>query len=432
VARSTKVHGWAIVASIAFHALLTGALSGVAYRAAAVDPPDRPAPDDAPPAPSAIVVELPGSTMGDVADESATDPAGQPPRLMAGDTVARMDTGTPGHGGDSRASVPALNLADGNEHMRLSPDLLSRLDRDQLQRLRVARARESWEDRRSTTHPAELTLVATGMGTVRERRPNAAREPARGALRSAAPSARGSSFGAEPVEGPGGIASPGGFASGAGFGAPGLGLLGARVGADHRTSAPVASARPSVVAGPVAVPANERGLPRDNVESEQEVATTVQSLVHASTAGGLAGQGEGGSSGGGEAGVGASRGSGSTARPLGYGEGDVYDYWTSDPRLLPYFRQIHRKIDPLWADAFPKSAMLELKQGIVILEITVSSDGRASVAWPPLRPSGVDEFDRNCAEAVRRASPLPPIPRELGVSSLRIRAPFEAKNPVVK
>jgi outer membrane biosynthesis protein TonB len=54
------------------------------------------------------------------------------------------------------------------------------------------------------------------------------------------------------------------------------------------------------------------------------------------------------------------------------------------------------------------------------------------VSWPPARPSGIDEFDRNCADAIRRAAPFGPIPKELGVTRLRIRAPFEAKNPIVK
>jgi len=120
------------------------------------------------------------------------------------------------------------------------------------------------------------------------------------------------------------------------------------------------------------------------------------------------------------------------ALPLGLGEGNVYDYWTSDPRLVSYFRSIHAKIDPLWANAFPRSALLELKQGTVIIEFTVMADGRAEVAWPPLRASGVDEFDRNCADAIRRAAPFPPIPAELGLTSVRIRAPFAADNPIVK
>jgi TonB family protein len=182
----------------------------------------------------------------------------------------------------------------------------------------------------------------------------------------------------------------------------------------------------------VAVPANESARPRDDVDSDQEVATTVRSLVHASTAGGAPGEGRGGNGGGGDPGAGADRGVGSRAQALGVGEGQVLDFSTSDPRLLPYFRQLHAKIDPLWAHAFPRSALVELKQGTVILQFVVHADGHATVTWPPLRPSGVDEFDRNCAEAIRRAAPFPPIPRELGVGSLTIRAPFVARNPAVQ
>ena len=45
--------------------------------------------------------------------------------------------------------------------------------------------------------------------------------------------------------------------------------------------------------------------------------------------------------------------------------------------------------------------------------------------------SGVDRFDANVLAAVSRAR-LPPIPAALGRSELRIRAPFEFRNPVVR
>ncbi|MBX3200042.1 MAG: energy transducer TonB, partial [Labilithrix sp.] len=189
--------------------------------------------------------------------------------------------------------------------------------------------------------------------------------------------------------------------------------------------------------GPPTIPGIWNGRPSDTVDSDQEVASTVQSLIHASVAGGVAGTGRGGSAspapdpgaGGGPV------GRGSVARPLGSGDGDLVDWNTNDPLLLPYFRKLHAKVDPLWANAFPKSAMLELKQGTVILELTIAADGTAKVTWPPVRPSGIDEFDRNCADALRRASPFDPLPaalREAGRTSLRIRAPFVAKNPIVK
>ncbi len=121
-----------------------------------------------------------------------------------------------------------------------------------------------------------------------------------------------------------------------------------------------------------------------------------------------------------------------SGRGDGLGEDDVYDWNTSSDDMGPYFRRLRSKIDPLWANAFPKSAMLELKQGTVVLEFVVDTQGRAVVTWPPLRPSGINEFDRNCAEAIRRASPFEPIPAFLGRTHIRIRAPFEAVNPIVR
>jgi TonB family protein len=217
---------------------------------------------------------------------------------------------------------------------------------------------------------------------------------------------------------------------------PGVGVRDGRAGTTRSAAARIAQGRPAVAEGAPSITASFRGRPNDTVDSDQEVAAIVQSQVHASFAGGLAGDGRGGSNGPeSDPGAGGTKGRGSTARALGAGDGDVFDWYTSDPLLLPYFRTIHAKVDPLWRDAFPKSAMLELKQGTVILEFTIASDGTARVSWPPVRPSGIDEFDRNCADAIRRASPFGPIPaalRDLGRTSLRIRAPFVAKNPIVK
>jgi TonB family protein len=428
----TTVNAVAIAASLVAHAAATAVLALVAYRTIAARQAE---PAREPPAllETALTLELPTAGGGILLDDPPADPIGEPSRALAGESVARIDTRVAGHGGDATARERALNLADVDERMRVSPDSFNRLDRDQLQRLRAARERVSWEDRRSTTHPAELTFVATGVGTVLSRRLQDRLDPSRGALESPQASVTGGALGAvsdaQTQEGEGG---PAGTRRGSLEAAPGLGLLDGREGPDHRVSAPVASARPAVRLGQVAVPAADRALPKDDIDSPQEVATLVRSLVHASAAGGAFGEGEGGTGGGGNAGAGAAFGVGSHARALGDGAGSVYDYFTTDPRLVPYFRRLHAKIDPLWADAFPRSALFELKQGTVILEFTVFADGRAVVSWPPVRPSGVDEFDRNCADAIRRAAPFPPIPRQLGASELRISAPFVANNPVVK
>jgi TonB family protein len=440
---SKAVHGATIVASVAVHAMLGGGLFWLALRTlgSAPDLHSGTGFPSAPPIEDPIAVELP--VVGDevALEERPVDPVGDPPVVAGGATIARLDTGGGGRGGDDHVLAPALNLADADERMRLSPDLLSRLDRDQLQRLRVARVRQSWENRRATTHPTELTLLVTGSGSRLERRAPSPLEPSRGALQSPSPSVRGGEIGAGGTQPEQERRSPtledaerrsGGAEVGSLRGAPGTGVFDGRAGLDHRVSAPIASARPDVTRAPVAVPANESARPRDDVDSSQEVATTVRSLVHASTAGGAPGEGVGGSAGGGEPAAGGGAGPGSHGSPMGVGAGETFDYWTSDPRLLPYFRQLHARIDPLWANAFPKSALLELKQGTVILVFTVSADGRVHVQWPPVRPSGIDEFDRNCADAIRRAAPLPPIPRELGVGSLTIRAPFVQSNPIVK
>jgi len=428
----TNVHA-TIAASAAVHAVVGGGLFfWFALRTLSVPalPAEVPAPETA--TSSTITVDLPTVGDGVLLEDRPVDPKGQSPRASGGATVAHLDTGRAGHGGDLQVPLPALNLADGNERMRLSPDPSSRLDRDQLQRVRVADVRQSWEDRRSTTHPTELTLLVTGPGSVLERRPSAPALPSRGALQSPSPSVPGGAVGAPLAVAPGEAPSPaGGAQPGSLRSAPGVGFSAANPGLDHRESAPIASARPDVSRAPVAVPANEAARPRDDVDSDQEVATTVRSLLHASTAGGAPGDGQGGSGGGGEAGAGADHGVGSHARVLGVGEGEVFDFWTSDPRLVSYFRQLHARIDPLAAHAFPKSAIIEMKQGTVILVFVVRADGQATVQWPPSRPSGIDEFDRNCAEAIRRAGPFPPIPRELGVSTLTIRAPFVASNPAV-
>jgi TonB family protein len=428
--------GWPLVASIVAHVSLLSVAGVVAYHFAHArdrrEAESRTLPPDA-----VVAIELPTFSEGTLLADREVVPEGTAPTAHGGATIARVDTGTLGRGGQA-TGARAVNLAAVDEDMRLSPELTSRLDRDQQQRLKTATFRTTREDRRATTNPMEVTFLATGKGEHEERRPSAESDPSRGSLASPRPaSVRGGHPGTrdvDQVEGPG--ATPGAMQRGQLVASPGVGVRNGEAGARHAEAARIAQGRPAVAEGPVTITGSFRGRPNDTVDSDQEVASIVQSAMHASFAGGLAGDGRGGSNGpASDPGAGGTQGRGSTARVLGTGDGDVFDWFTNDPMLLPYFRKIHAKVDPLWRDAFPKSAMLELKQGTVIIEFTIAADGSARVTWPPLRPSGVDEFDKNCAEAIRRASPFEPIPaalREAGRSSLRIRAPFVAKNPIVK
>jgi TonB family protein len=388
-------------------------------------------------APAAVIaIELPSVAEGSLVADREVVPEGTEPSAFGGATIARIDTGVTGSGGDA-TGARATNLAAIDDQMRLDTDLLSRLDRDQIQRLKTAARRTTHEDRRSTTHPMELTFLASGKGEHPERRPDAPVDPSRGSMVSGAPSVVGGHPGSKGVEEAAPGATPGSSRAGQLLGSPGLGVRDGKAGDEHHRGARIAYGRPMVTEGPPTIPGIFNGRPNDTVDSDQEVASTVRSLVQASVAGGRLGEGRGGSDGPASdpgAGGGATV-RGSISRPLGSGDGDLVDWNTNDPMLLPYFRKIHAKVDPLWANAFPKSAMLELKQGTVILEFSIAADGTAKVSWPPIRPSGIDEFDRNCAEAIRRASPfepLPPVLKEAGRTTLKIRAPFIAKNPIIK
>lgn len=415
---------WAV--SVALHALMTGTLGWVvAVHASAPSPaapPPVPVPVAGPEADGLVPIDLPAAD-GTLAVAGMSPPEWTVSAPAGGETIARLDTGTRGHGG-SAATERATHLSDRDEQAHLTQDLVSDIERDQIQRIDSARERASYEDRRATTRPMELTFVAFGGGTTEERRSKAARDPNRGVLRALPVSEVGGVRGnpaADPLGS--GAGRSGARRVGSEVASPGLGVHGALAGPDHRASAAVATGKPDVTEGRPSVPATEKDVARDNVDSAQDVAARMASLVHASPAGGVVGRGAGGTSGGGAAGAGGLAGEGSHPIPLGR-LGDWYDLDSSDPRLLPYFRRMKAKVQPLWS--FPRAALADLKQGTVVLEVTIAEDGTASVAWPPLRPSGIDEFDRNCAEAVRKASPFEPIPSALGLRALHIRAPFSS------
>lgn len=428
--------GWPLAASAVAHLGVLSVAGLIAYRFA--QERERHEADSRTGAPvAAIEIELPTFSAGEVLADRDEVPEGTTPSAHGGATLARVDTRKSGRGGQDTGPT-AVNLAAIDDDLKLSPDLTSRLDRDQHQRMKTAKMRTTREDRRSTTHPMEATFLATGTGTHEERRPNAALDPSRGSLLAPRPaSVLGGHAGTrerEAFDGPG--ITPGASQPGKLVASPGVGVRDGLPAPRHAQAARIAMGRPAVTEGAPSVTATFRGRPNDTLDSDQEVAALAQAAVHASFAGGYAGAGRGGSDGPApDPGAGGAFGRGSTSRTMGSGDGDAFDWNSSDPMLLPYFRKLHARIDPLWANAFPRSALLELKQGTVILEFTVGLDGGVRVSWPPLRPSGIDEFDRNCADAIRQAGPFEPIPaalREAGRTSLRIRAPFVAKNPIVK
>jgi TonB family protein len=406
--------------SVAVHALLVGVVAFIAYRS--LHSEKLKVADGTPlEAPSVIPIELPALAEGTLLSDYEKDPKGTVPPVPGGAKIAHVDTGEPGRGG-STTGDRATHLADRDDGLTRTQDILDRLDRDQAQRIRTnMRERQTREDRRQSREPMELTFVATGTGQLDERRDRAG-DPNRG-VRMAPPAANlGGQLGSPVEEGENG-ARPGAATEGALLASPGVGARNSKPGEEHHAGANPRTARPDVHEGTPSIQATLHGRPQDTVDSSQDVSNIVRSLIHASATGGVSGEGAGGTSGGGDPGAGGALGPGAHPRPLGSGTGDWIDYDTHDPRYVGYFRRIHAKIDPLLRGAFPVDAVKELKQGTVILTFIVERNGSVRVNWPPARPSGIDEFDKNAADAIRRAAPLPPVPSELE-APLRIRAPI--------
>jgi TonB family protein len=211
----------------------------------------------------------------------------------------------------------------------------------------------------------------------------------------------------------------------------GVGILRGRRGDDHRSSAAVALGRPLVVEAAPSVPSDRAGRARDTVDSEQEVATTLQSLVHASTAGGLPGAGIGGEEASGPAGSQGTAGVGSRAGAFGSGHGPYRSTDDHDPLILGYWRAVRAKIWPLWEHAFPKSAALDGRQGLATVSVVIWADGHIEDVRIA-RPSGIPEFDANVRDAVLRAAPFPPFPPSIQAASIRRTIAFDMMNPTVR
>ena len=254
---------WSIVGSVIAHLVLVSGFGALALHSISVKEA-RQAERRQIGGTGVIAIELPGVVEGsEVADREAV-PEGEVPKDLGGAAIAHTDTGSPGRGGDA-TGARATNLSAIDERLKLDPDNVSHLERDQVQRLKTAARRTTHEDRRSTTHPMELTFLASGHGEHEERRPNSAVDPSRGALHAAAAGVVGGHPGAESVDDNQAVgASPGAAREGALVGSPGVGVRDAAPGAQHREAARIVGPASDVMGGP----ANEVHLvTRTGVES---------------------------------------------------------------------------------------------------------------------------------------------------------------------
>jgi TonB family protein len=342
-----------------------------------------------------------------------------------GPLTRHPDTEQAGRGGSKTAAQAATNLDSHIDPISLETDAPTHVDQSQVQRLRTASARRSWEDHRSTPTPMQLTFLATGKGKVPERRALAANAP--GSVTGTVAASLGGVAGVSDVEA--GLAAD----AAAGAAAPGrrepelqAGAVGAAPRGAPSRGAQVLIARPWVMRARPALPTEVRARPNDVDDSSQAVAARVASLIHASTIGAPPGPGVGGEPLGGRPGRSGSEGMGSRATPSGFGPGPDA---LNDPGIQGFVAGLKQRIDEQLRRAFPDWAIEAGRSGHVIFELAVLADGRLERVRM-LRPSGIAEYDGNVLTGVRRIPSFGPLPKALGHRAL-ITMSYTSLNHVI-
>lgn len=378
--------------------------------------------------PRELEVELPSfdPTASDSERESDVPATELTPTPPGGGPLERHpDTEHAGRGGSPRAPEAATNLDSHIDPISLETDTLTHLDRSQVQRLRTANERRSWDDHRATPSPMQLTFLATGKGTVRERRRAGSNAPGSVAGTQAAVLG-GTPGGGEGDSGQLSDNAPGAAQSGRHEAEPQPGAPSAAEHGAASRGAQVLLARPWVMRARPALPTEVHERPNDVDDSSQAVSARVAALIHASTIGAPPGPGVGGEPTGGVPGRSGTEGMGSRTTPSGFGPGaDALN----DPGIQGFVAGLKQSVDDQLQRAFPDWAIEEGRSGHVIIEIAVLADGRLERVRM-VRPSGIDEYDGNVLTGVRRIPSFGPLPKALGQRAL-ITMSYDSLNHVI-
>ncbi|SFT66420.1 protein TonB [Pseudovibrio denitrificans] len=100
-----------------------------------------------------------------------------------------------------------------------------------------------------------------------------------------------------------------------------------------------------------------------------------------------------------------------------------------------YKSQVHQLLIPPMQQALPKSLIRAKVQGRVLLGFSINRSGQITETRI-LKSSGNPMLDRATLSALKAASPLPPIPKELPSSSIKLKLPvrfkFKLREPHLK
>ena len=81
---------------------------------------------------------------------------------------------------------------------------------------------------------------------------------------------------------------------------------------------------------------------------------------------------------------------------------------------------------------WPRALAIRLLQGETILHFVVLPDGRLRDRVQVVKSSGFSEFDQAALDAVRKASPFPPMGDPEGARPLSVNLPVTFSNPVIR
>ena len=123
-------------------------------------------------------------------------------------------------------------------------------------------------------------------------------------------------------------------------------------------------------------------------------------------------QGSGGSPVGGEGGSGSGSGKGGYGGGSGSGDADA---------LRVYTRQVQYRLNRY--KKYPTTARYERRQGTVMVKFSVAGNGDV-FSQLLVKRSGHVELDEEVMALLRRISPLPPIPKTLGKTTLTLTVPI--------
>ena len=104
------------------------------------------------------------------------------------------------------------------------------------------------------------------------------------------------------------------------------------------------------------------------------------------------------------------------------GPEETVDLANPSGKYRAYLRELHRRIETLWA--YPQDAYSQSETGTAVVRFSIQNDGTL-VATGIVSSSGFESLDRGALAVVEAAAPYAPFPETFNLSTLHIVAKFQ-------